>query len=436
MNYLRFNKQLQFVSIFILVILSWCVLESKRTTNPYYFDEVSWICNSRVWGELIQGRWHSPIWTEDVVQRLNPQLSKYILGAWTYAKYGQTGFDVFGCPGWGSLMFISGLVALNSRQQEVLFWARIPMMLCGIISIVLIYILAVLFDKITGFFASLLTLFNPLFLVSVNRSMPDSLLLMLMLIFLLCLFRQTRQEKNIFNHFLLLTDLGLGTLLGLAVSTKTYGLILIAILLALIVLQNVSPVLKSHPHRLRTLGVSISNLFLVMVTMISVIYILNPVLGTSPTSLFTWIGDWKRFQTDLQHLPQNAAIILTSPRYRLLEIWKSFVRPGTWNTFQTTLVSILLISVGTGICIYKTITKWQKRSNSYAILLTWVILFILSMIFYVPFKFERYYLPLIPPLLILEALPFALLLRYLFQLFRINLKNQPGITYFINWFFM
>ena len=216
--------------------------------------------------------------------------------------------------------------------------------------------------------------------------MPDSLLLMLMLIFLLCLFRQTRQEKNIFNHFLLLTDLGLGTLLGLAVSTKTYGLILIAILLALIVLQNVSPVLKSHPHRLRTLGVSISNLFLVMVTMISVIYILNPVLGTSPTSLFTWIGDWKRFQTDLQHLPQNAAIILTSPRYRLLEIWKSFVRPGTWNTFQTTLVSILLISVGTGICIYKTITKWQKRSNSYAILLTWVILFILSMIFYVPFK--------------------------------------------------
>ena len=94
-NQVTANKYAQYFLLIFLFIVSLTVLEPKRTTNLYYFDEVSWICNSRVWGELTQSRWNSGVWTEDTVQRLNPQFAKYLLGIWIYPKYGSAGFHVY-----------------------------------------------------------------------------------------------------------------------------------------------------------------------------------------------------------------------------------------------------------------------------------------------------------------------------------------------------
>ena len=136
----KFFKNLKWHLLISLVFfsISLAVLESKRTTNPYYYDEVSWICNGRVWNELTTGRWNSQVWTEDYVQTRNPQLGKYILGFWIQNKYGQTGFQAFNCPGWGSLMWTPGLSALTFHQREILFWSRIPMMILGAVSVALL----------------------------------------------------------------------------------------------------------------------------------------------------------------------------------------------------------------------------------------------------------------------------------------------------------
>ncbi|HCM38294.1 MAG: Glycosyl transferase family 39 [Candidatus Gottesmanbacteria bacterium GW2011_GWB1_43_11] len=405
-NQVTANKYAQYFLLIFLFIVSLTVLEPKRTTNLYYFDEVSWICNSRVWGELTQSRWNSGVWTEDTVQRLNPQFAKYLLGIWIYPKYGSAGFTAFGCPGWGGLMFISGLEALNQTQKDILFWARMPAMWAGISSLILIYFIGRrLFNSTIGFFTALLTLFNPLFQQSTNRAMPDSLLLLLMLFCVLLMTQQLSREQNIFTTFQPLTAGLWGVLFGMAISTKTYGILTFFLFLVLSVLFNLKLLLKPKWKYKAIYTRIVGNFLATTGVMVGIVYALNPVFWASFSAFTHWFSDWQLFQVGLQKysISINQNIALLTPVERFIDIWNAFILPGQWNTILLLpLISAIVFLIGLFcLCLFMAQEKRSKQSTSF--LLVWFGVLFSSFLLYIPFKFERYYLPLVPVITMITA---------------------------------
>lgn len=396
------NRKLLFhlLIVLFLFILSLVILNKHRITNPYYFDEVSWICEGRVWVELTHGRLNSDVWTEDLVQRLNPQLGKYVLGWWMMQTYGEGGFHVFNCPGWGTLMHAKGFQDLSLIQKEVLISMRIPMMFAGVFSIIIFFALATLFlNPVAGVFSALLLLFNPLFQLNVNRAMPDSLLLFWFLFFILFIFLLYKSKHTLLLDFKPHISILFGMLIGIGVSIKTYGIYALLLIGGVCIAEYLQTIRKKNS--LIPLIMAALNGIIICICTIVTIYILNPLFWFTPMKLIWWIPEWQGFQSWLQKddwAYKDIALLTAFSRFKVL--FAAFFYPGKWmNQLGHPIITFCLILIGLLVSIKKLLQKAILDRKGLVVI--WFSVFFVVLLLYTPFSLERYYLPLLPPTLLI-----------------------------------
>ena len=201
------------------------------------------------------------------------------------------------------------------------------------------------------------------------------------------------------------TSLLLGILIGIGTSIKTYGIYGIT----LIALFWFKAALKSPAVILMKI---LGFLMIVSVLTIVTVYLLNPVFWFSPRAFLTWIPEWQAFQHWLQAGDwAYKDIALWTPETRLQVILREFIYPGGWNTrlgIWWMTVASLIVGIITSLRMEN---QTQKISNG-QIAFIWFAVFALLLLAYTPFYIERYFLTLLPPLLLLEAVGIIQLLEF------------------------
>lgn len=395
------NSSLRHVIIFTLIILSATVLfNSKRRTNPYYYDEVSWTCEGRVFPALIKGDFKSGVWVEDLVQRLNPQIGKYVLGGWMLGTLGIEGFDVFSCPSWGHLMHISGLEKLSPMQQETLFTMRIPMMLFGAYTLGILYLITVVLKRpALGILTALLLMINPLYQETINRAMPDSLLMFWTTLILLYIAWISVKDEYFYRR--IIPSLILGISLGIAVSIKTYGLYLFGLILALWGWRYLKNVLQ-RKEKIFYAGVkTTTQLILIALIAVVTVFLCNPVFIKEPKLYASWIPEWTTFQHWLQTDDwAYKDIALLTPKSRILAIYKVFFTLKDVRIQSVhQVMSIVFLIIG----LFYFLRHARKDMRGEVFFIFYFLVYLLILLLYTPFFVSRYFTPLLIPYILIVS---------------------------------
>ncbi len=384
-----------------LLAVSLFVLNAKRPTNPYYFDEVSWICEGRIYEELISGRFQSGVWIEDLVQRLNPQIGKVVIGWFMMQTYGYPGFDAFNCPSWGILMHAKSLSALSPLQQEVLITMRLPMMVAGALSVVVLFgIGRKLQGDLFGIISSLLLMTSPLFQVTTNRAMPDAFLLLWFLLFMYWVVNKFLTSPHQLWKKIDATSLLLGSFIGLGTSIKAYGAYGAGIIITLWGSMFIIDMINNKMIDAAGLIKFGTNIVLIVVGMVAMVYILNPVFWQNPEALRNWTAEWTAFQEWLQRDDwAYKDIALFTPLERATVIIRHFLLPGDWAMAIPLPGSLFIIGL---ILVLRQFAITHLRPVA-LFLVSWLSVMGFVLLLYTPFYIERYFLLLLPPFILFET---------------------------------
>ena len=307
--------------------------------------------------------------------------------------------------------------------DNVLLSARMPIAILGALScIVLFYLGRALGGFRTGLFASLLLAFNPLWLMSSRRAMRDTPSAFFSAISVL-LFYYSVERKNFKGKAILIALSGLTT--GLALGSKLFAgvtLMTIAIYLLLTIID------EYHVNRRVGRDIPLSLLIFVTSSLVGFV-VFSPALWSDPWQyIVRWFNLGQEFIT-LSELPLNHIAI---PGDKLAAaagivnfvLWPIYV-PNPLRHFPTcltwlnmhawpsptysTFAATSLFFVGLAYLGLRGAKK--KLSHVKMLALMWFLISFIGLSWWLPILWARYFVPLIPPLVLIEAVGLNYILR-------------------------
>ena len=351
----------------------------------------------------------------------------FSLDAW----WGKTPADII--MGTGS--WLSGIKSghwdfMVRPPDNVLLSARMPVAILGALScIVLFYLGRALGGFRTGLFAALLLAFNPMWLMSSRRAMRDTPSAFFSAISVL-LFYCSVERKNFKGKAILIALSGLTT--GLALGSKLFAgvtLMTIAIYLVLTIIDEY--------HINRRVGRDIPLSLLIFVTSSLVGFVVfSPALWSDPMQyILRWFNLGQEFITASEIPLNNMAIpgdkLAAAAGIVNYVLWPIYV-PNPLRHFPTcltwlnmhawpsptysTFAATSLFFVGLAYVGLRGAKK--KLSHVEMLVLMWFLISFIGLLWWLPILWARYFVPLIPPLVLIEAIGLNYILRGIGQRMR------------------
>lgn len=307
--------------------------------------------------------------------------------------------------------------------DNVLLSARMPVAILGALScIVLFYLGRALGGFGTGLFAALLLAFNPLWLMSSRRAMRDTPSAFFSAISVL-LFYCSVERKNFKGKAIFIALSGLTT--GLALGSKLFAgvtLMTIAIYLVLTIIYEY--------HINRTVGRDAPlGLLIFMTSSLVGFVVFSPALWSDPVQyILRWFGLGQEFVT-LSEIPLNN---ITIPGDKLAAaagiinfvLWPIYV-PNPLRHFPTcltwlnlsrfpfpsysTFAATSLFFVGLAYLGWRGARK--RLSPVEMLALMWFLVSFVGLLWWLPILWARYFVPLVPPLVLIEVVGLSYILR-------------------------
>lgn len=414
----RSNRSWLLVSsarLFVVLLLLWMLIThftiDLRGLRWYSGDEGNWIH----FGErafrlaFLERNYGETVWAEDFHNfgARNPVLGKYLMGAALYAAgYGEE--DVGGPY---TYVFHNSVKWNRERGNlppvRVIVAARLPVALLGVGTCLLVLLIGrIIQGWRTGLIALVWLAGNELMLESSRAAMtdvPETLFISLTCLVLLV----SLQHWNVRTWQSLAWAALIGMSAGLAISTKMRALLaLLAISAAYLVLLAVYQGREGVPahSRGRCLSWIVACWLVAIVTSIGVFVMLNPYLYHDTVAHVRYM---LRLGTEnvvkLQAMFPKTA--LTTLRDKLYWFWRiNFLEYGTLARAATRsvvpwgqVVDAMLVALGFVWLVKDAVAELRKGMSLLRTgLLVWVLVSVLGVLIWTPFRWPRYYIYVFP----------------------------------------
>lgn len=429
---MKLIKIIKAIFCFFLFISLFYFLYRDSNVYPFQEDEHEFIRRGKYFELFINGDFKNPLW-QGYESYDQPKLPEYFYGLALHlhgnkdiSKYLQVvDFEqrILGAKTEKWWIKYSRRVQINidslpvSIQEKLrpIVQARKVTVIFSFGSLIIIFLIAF---QIRGWLMGVISLvllwLHPLFQLTSKRAMAEAPFLFFLLLGLFFSFWFLDSLYKSQAKRLLLFSLLIGLVSGLATASKLNGgMVLIYFLLLFLLiflfttfyfLQDIRSNLSSKGKIGSTLSVSVAIIF--FLSFLSFVF-LNP---------FTWSNPWKKSLFMISHRITTAKYqqmtfsedALRSIDRRIIAVFKEvFLPSGDWHIFKTKNfpLDLTLFLIGFVFLIrsfYRNFSQNKKLDRSFLILLWTIVIFTCVMI-YIPLNWDRYYLPLVPCIVIVQA---------------------------------
>jgi 4-amino-4-deoxy-L-arabinose transferase-like glycosyltransferase len=302
------------------------------------------------------------------------------------------------------------------QAMQIIFLNRSLSLLFSLGSLILIFFIGYKLKGLgIGLISIILLSINPLFYQESHRSMSSSILLFFIILSFFY-YLNYRQDKTI------KTNLILGLVLGLTASTKLNGLTaLVSVVTAEVIISIISFLRRSKNLLSQIHFVSIRIIILTLTTFI-IFLLLNPFTWNDPINSIDKMYRSRIIQTiQFQRSHPKQAYYSIADRAKLIYITTISPEADFSNLIKINpfLDMILFVS---GL-IYAFARSFKGDQNK-LILLLWFVNIFFIMCLYLLVGFDRYLLPIIPFITIIESLGAISIFKLLKSLLKFTRTNE------------
>ncbi len=377
-----FAKRLHWAEMALFLVLGISILSRNLAQVSFHPDESDWIHESRFLGYFLQGNFDHELWRDDDFGYANMPVTKYVIGiAMAVGQQDQNSF-----PKWNWLLSDAENLAQGHKPpDEILWWARIPMVLISSIGLVAAaYLLARSHSRLSAWMFYLLGMFHFSYLM--QRAMNEPVLVLWTFLAALIGWRgliaiQQKEDGSALGWFAIY-----GLLSGLAAATKLNGIMLIPAGVLLVAI----PILRQDGFQIRALIARATRPVAVLSLMGIITFLaVNPLTYSNP--IVNTIGIFKirslLLNIQTQRLPDHAITAANWLERMPGQIFGDFVTPPYPFGWA---INLALFIAG---CYFVTRAFWKQLPGGDAALV--LILFALTCAgpaLFSPLSWDRYYL--------------------------------------------
>jgi hypothetical protein len=391
----------------------------KLDLHRFHGDENYWLCSSKNFKLFFIDRdFNNEEWSTCKIE----PVGKYIIGlALSIAGYGERIEELSKMKPWDHLKDYTWNVAHRRMPpSELLSVARFTMALLGSLTCMMIYWIGrTIFSMKAGIVASLLLAYNPLMLLCCRRAMTDAPLLFFLTtntILVIYFYRSLVKQRLL--RTLIVTTL-IGTNCALATGTKLNGglagiiFTLFCIYLVLIKSGFYTFSKKNFYTRIiqlsndREIKLILTSLLISGITTIAVFISMNPCLYRQPVDGTLQMIDYRTAHIRYQQTHWETTLdSLAKKKFNFVTIRtlfpKNYVILGT--IFKVPIDCGLFL-IGLVILLYTEVKYIYNNSKPSlkSIIILWTAVTFTGITIWIPLDWERYYLPIIPCIVIIEG---------------------------------
>ena len=351
-----------------------------RNNVSFDTDEMYWIQTARMLPYILEGKFQSPYWHE------NMGFTNFNGAKWYYAitlnaiGFKEKDFNLIGIPPDTYYKWKDIGIVFPPRQRlyPLLKTARLFSALAVSIGMALLFLSVIeVFngDIIVAIFATLLLRFHPIILYIATHALADSVFLVGQLTWLNLVIRIGKSKRM--NSIVLL--IAVGACIGFTASVKINGAMLYVLTLGILLLKN-----RTTPYELliKTLIVTFASEF--------TFFVVNPNIFFYPQyPLWMMITDRiaiTKYQMTYYLIHNPPHVLLTIPQR---------VQSFYYHVFNPIVLSCFGLSIVTTIPLLKNI---KNKTVLLKIGYYWIlaVLIFISLLSYVVFDEQRYFLPVLP----------------------------------------
>jgi hypothetical protein len=395
-----------FISLFALALLPLLFALDK---SPTHGDESEWISDGiKLVSLILRGDFSNPFWFRENWW-WEGHVAPYIIGFWlrifgvssgewrfwSFAHYG-----IDGPPGNAAI-----------PPMNILVLSRVPVALLGALACALMFPLGkLLVNRRVGVVSALFLLSEPLWILSSRRAMTDIVAAFFGILgtYLYVRWHRTQSTRS------LLSITPLGVILGIAVEAKYT---MVALVIAVILIELVTAI-EDRQHRHTGIVAPILGLLMFLGSFACTVVVLDPFLWPNPLiqlSLiihnpsaayggWVWPSPWDSLRWAAGDFNSvvfplfigNFDSVPSQPPYSVSLSWQY---PGTFSTVPISFLFMI------GIAVIFVARQKLDRFARIAILL-WLGTYFVMISLILRVFFDRFFIPLIPPICIVAAVGF------------------------------
>jgi 4-amino-4-deoxy-L-arabinose transferase-like glycosyltransferase len=413
---------------------------------PFHPDESGYLYMSRDFSILFLDRnplalaWSptQPLTLETQKRLLDAPLTRYMVGLGWWLR-GYTTADLNADWAWGA-PWEANLAAIP--PPALLLAARTPIAVLGALSAVLLFWIGVDIGGIAlGLPAALLLALDPLLLLHARRAMAESLLTFFSLLAIWGVLRLVRacDAPSANGLKLLAGSVGVGVLLGLAMSAKQTELALLPVALLITALA----LMQRHELLGRRLKTATLTAFAVVAASALTFWLLNPVLLTDPWAVARQMIAARAELAAAQIAVNGAAdpgLVLADPPVRVaaaavqlywqmpsfwdVPVYLDQLQPPAqrylavaWHTFLREAPAGILIIAFSVLGVAASVARLARQGLGAAtraeqLLWLWTLLTLALLAVSIPLNWQRYFMPLLPASRLFAAMGIVVAVRF------------------------
>lgn len=439
------------ISLGLFVLGYWLLIPQLPVTgdNGYHGDEGRWIAAGDYYFQqfFVERDWSYSTWSDDRFGPFgtrNPVVGKYIIGASLYLH--GVGGRYTTLPTYDFQHdFAWNITQGNVPPIDELVAARCPIAWMGIFSGVLVFLLARELSSswLIGLCAAVLFIFDPLVLYSSHRAMVDIPALFFSLIALRMALEMYTNICSGRQRQAMLWSLGLGISCGLSVGTKLNASLIIVVcglwgVANLIWLYSERCVIPTSRHRVvetikvylnclsralrqdkRPVWHTVTSVALFTLIAMAIFLALNPFLYPHPIQNTWHLIEFGQIVADYE-VPADQRLETWAQRWSNL-FEAGLKRSGVFKRwFEWPWIDKILVYLGMLMCVRMIAQQGQKSAlrRNLAWFMIWFAVEMAGILYWTPFDWWRWYLPLEPCWAILEGNGIALMLVEGWQAYR------------------
>ncbi len=357
----------------------------QKNEIPFQSDELYWIQTARILPYMLEEKLYLPYWREHMgFTNLNGAKWIYAFGL---RAFGHENFEYLGIPPqtyylWNS--YDGKILPNNHAAYPILYHGRIISAIVASFSAGVMFILTfILMENISiSLFATVLLISHPIFqTISLHALADSSLLLGELLMYYLTIRILNSTKKNVFLYMFL------GISFGFSISVKINSAMFVPLIIATLLLDFHRRNMKLKQCVMRLTAVSVSAVICFLV--------LHPNLFFFPSyTLLMMIQD--RFEITKKHMNYFR---INMPGHVLDTVLSRGI-----SLYHHVLTLPILIGLMTSVIPF--FRRVHTREYMFRIfgILTHILFIIVSLLTYVVFNEQRYFLPVLPFICILGSL--------------------------------
>lgn len=412
-------KQTKFIVLFLIIIITALIYSHKITQQPLHVDEHAWIRRGGMFFQayFIDHNFSEDIWQNNYASYDQAKLPELLYGVWTTLIYKQKPQDLFlktnfnqghieaTSKGWwtsdkwwikySDVENISNIIEPQYISAlNIIFTNRYFSTIFALLTLVIIFNIGnSLHSYQLGVISTLLLAQHQLFFKMATLALADSILLFFLMLSLCTQIKIAKDKKP--NS--LINNLKSGIIGGLAFSSKLNGLIATATIITIKFIQYIYKTINSKNTQIKYLF----SIIIVSTITLLIFISTNPFTWPSPIKNTVIMMQYRKIQAEhfSKRIPK---IAYDTPIIRATEIIKNTLLPsGEYVSIKYfPIINIILFGIGLISIIQKI---YKKRSKSQLIFIFHAITLFIAMTQYLRVGIDRYFLPIIPYIIIIQA---------------------------------